>query len=185
MFWKKFWGVFCLLAFIFLPLNYLEANSGKPRVAVIPFEDQSPRKNVLFEGDMNIISKNIENYIERTNKFQKVDRLQLEKAFTEIELEYGKDTKIFFDPSTVARIGKMLGAEYLVLGTVNGYRAKKEERYTAYLSVRMIKVETAEVFLTGWGEGKSKENMLEALMKAADDSINGKRGMLTMLRGGK
>lgn len=183
MFLKKFFGLLILSAIIFFPTNFLEA-AGKPTVAVIPFEDQSPRKNVVLEGDLDRICEDIGIDIKQTNKFNVVDRTQLKKIFHEFELEYGK-AKDFFDPATVNKIGHMLGAEYLVLGTVNGYRAKKEERYTAYLSLRMIKVETAEVFLSGRGEGNSKENMLEALRKASDDALNGKRGMLTMLSGRK
>lgn len=181
---KKVFGIFCLLTFLFLPLNCSAASTGKPRVAVIPFENQSPRQSSVLEGDLDRISEDIGIDIEQTGKFNVVDRTQLKQIFAEIQLEHG-ESKIFFDPSTINQVGKMLGAEYLVIGTVNGYRAKKEERYTAYLSVRMIRVETGEVFLSGRGEGVSKENMLEALRKAADDSINGKRGMLTMLRGGK
>lgn len=181
MFLKKFFGIFILLAIVFSPTNFLEA---APTVAVIPFEDQSPRKNVVLEGDLDRICEDIGVDIRQTRKFNVVDRTQLKKIFYEFELEYGK-AKDFFDPATVNKIGHMLGAEYLVLGTVNGFKSKKEERYTAYLSLRMIKVETAEVFLSGRGEGNSKENMLEALRKASDDALNGKRGMLTMLRGGK
>ena len=49
----------------------------------------------------------------------------------------------------------------------------------------MVEVETARIFLAGRGSGKSKGDVYEALEKAAEDALNGKRGMLTMMRGGK
>lgn len=182
---KKFIACMMFAVMFVLSLSCSAASSGKPTVAVIPFENQSPTQSAVLEGDLERIMEDIGIDIEQTRKFNVVDRTQLKSIFEEFKYEYGKDTKIFFDPSTINRIGKMLGAEYLILGTVNGYKSKKDSGYTAYLSVRMIKVETAEVFLSGRGEGKSKENMLEALKKAAEDSLNGKRGMLTMMRGGK
>lgn len=181
---KKFFTCIMFAVISISPLICSAANSGKPTVAVIPFENQSPNKSVVLDGDLDRIRDDIGVDIEQTKKFNVVTRTQLDKIFAEFETEYG-ESKIFFDPSTINKIGKMLGAEYLILGTVNGYKSKKDSSYTAYLSVRMIKVETAEVFLSGRGEGKSKENMLEALRKSAEDSLNGKRGMLTMLRGGK
>lgn len=157
-------------------------NSNLPRVAVFPFNDQSPKKIVL-EGDMNSIIDEIVIYeINSTGKFQAFTRTEIKSLTDSISFD---NSSGLVDPTTAAQFGKMIGVEYLVLGTVNGFKSNKSGNYTAYLSVRMIKVETAEIFYSGRGEGKSKENMLEALRKATEDALNGKRGMLTMMRGRK
>lgn len=181
---KKFVGIFCLLMFIVLPTNYLEA---APTVAVLPFDNKSARKSTenledIFDG----VRENVENDITRTGRFEPVPRTStdIQKPLDEIKFDHSG----LVDPATAAKYGKMIGAQYLVLGTITGISFKGNETI-AHLSLRMIEVERAVIFLAGRGtgkaKGKSKEDIQEALQKAAEDALNGKRGMLTMMRGGK
>ena len=174
---KKFFGILCLLAFIVLPINRLEA---APRVAVIPFDNQSARQNTAVESILETARSNVEIDIVQTGRFDSLDRTQIQRLLDEIKFDH----TALVDPSTAAQYGKMVGAQYLVLGTVTGLSVKGKEMI-AHLSLRMIEVETARIFLAGRGSGKSKGDMNEALEKAAEDALNGKRGMLTMMRGGK
>ena len=175
---KRFWVILCLLAFIILPTNYLEA---APRVAVVPFDNQSARQstdslNNIFEE----ARANVEIEIIQTNKFDPLDRSQLQRLLDEIKF----NQTALVDPSTAAQYGKMVGAQYLVLGVVTGLTNTGNEM-TAHLSLRMIEVETARIYLAGRGSGKAKGDVHKALEKAADDALYGKRGMLTMMRGGR
>ena len=171
---KKFWAILCLLAFIVLPTNYLEA---APRVAVVPFDNQSARQSTdSFNSVLEEARANVEVEIIQTKKFDSLDRSQLQKLLDEIKF----NQTALVDPSTAAQYGKMVGAQYLVLGTVTGLTAKGSEMI-AHLSLRMIEVETARIYLAGRGSGKSKGDVYDALEKAADDALYGKRGMLTMM----
>ena len=76
----------------------------------------------------------------------------------------------------------MVGAQYLVLGTLTGLGAKKGNKYVANVSLRMIEVETAEIFLAGRGTGQGNDAM-EAFQNATKEALYGQRGMLTMLLG--
>lgn len=176
MFLKKFFGIFILLAIVFSPTNFLEA---APTVAVIPFADQSPRKGIITDSLVETVRANVEADIVQTGKFRSLTRTDIARLLDEIKFDHSG----LVDPATAAKYGKMVGAQYLVLGTATILNTKGS--YVAHLSLRMIEVETAEIFLAGRGEGKSKSDSFDALQNAADDALNGKRGMLTMLRGGK
>ena len=178
MFLKKFFSLL-VFAVILIPTVCLAANL--PRVAVVPFVDQSPKKGVVLEGDMDTIRDDIANEIDFTNKFRAFTRNEVNALLDSINFDHSD----LVDPTTAAQYGKMIGVQYLVLGTVNGFKSNKKGDYTAYLSVRMIEVETAEILYSGRGEGKSKDNMLEALKKSTEDALNGKRGMFTMMRSRK
>lgn len=73
---KKFFGILCLLAFIVLPINRLEAT---PRVAVIPFDNQSARQNTAVESILETARSNVEIDIVRTGRFDSLDRTQIQK----------------------------------------------------------------------------------------------------------
>ena len=152
---------------------------GKPTVAVIPFNDQSIRQGIMNEENSEMIRANVETDIVQTGKFRSLTRTDIQRLLDEIKL----NNTALFDPSTAAKYGKMVGAKYLVLGTINGLGTKKGNKYVAHLSLRMIEVETAEIFLAGRGQGQSSSDSFDALEKAAEDALSGERGMLTMLLG--
>ena len=176
MLFRKFFVLWGLLALLLLPLNLAEA--ALPRVAVVPFDNQSARKGTSdMEGIIEQIRSNVEVDIVQTGKFDPLTRTQLQQLLDEIKL----DQTALIDPATAAKYGKMVGAQYLVLGTVTGLSNKGGEMI-AHLSLRMIEVETARIYLAGRGSGSSKGDVETALEKAADEALNGKRGMLTMMR---
>jgi len=150
-------------------------------VAVVPFDNQSARQGSdSLDNALETARSNIEIDIVQTGRFDPLDRTQLQKLLDEIKF----NQTALVDPATAAQYGKMVGAQYLVLGTVTGL-SKQGSDMVAHLTLRMIEVETARIFLAGRGSGKSKGDVHTALEKAAEDALNGKRGMLTMMRGGK
>ena len=175
---KRFFGILLVLALIILPTNYLEA---APRVAVVPFDNQSARQGSdSLDNAFETARSNVEIDIVQTGRFDSLDRTQLQKLLDEIKF----NQTALVDPATAAQYGKMVGAQYLVLGTVTGL-SKQGNEMVAHLTLRMIEVETAGIYLAGRGSGKSKGDIHTALEKAAEDALTGKRGMLTMMRGGK
>ncbi len=180
MYFKSAVMFLLMFALFVMPSSCLAVSSGKPTVAVIPFSNQSPRQGIVSESDINNVREDVETDIVQTGKFRSLTRTEINRLLDEIKF----DNSGLVDPSTAAKYGKMVGAQYLVLGTLTGLGTKKGNQYVAHLSLRMIEVETAEIFLAGRGTGQSSD-AYEALQKAANDALNGQRGMLTMLRGGK
>ena len=170
----------CMLAYFALSAMYVEA-AGKPVIAVIPFSDQSARKTVSHQEALDNAWDYVDIALKHTGRFSVMTRTQIERLVDEIQFDQESG---MVDPSTAARWGKMIGAKYLVLGTVTSL-SRKGSDIVAGLSLRMIEVETAEIYLSGRGRGKSKEDEVDALERATKEALNGEMGMLTMLRGGK
>jgi TolB-like protein len=79
--------------------------------------------------------------------FKLVERTRLQDVIDELEL--GQSKKI--DPATAARIGKLLGADYLVMG---GYF---EMRGTMRIDVRVVTVETGVIVKSLGANGKGDD----------------------------
>jgi len=84
---------------------------SKTRIAVLYFENNSSRGELapLAKGlcDMMIAD------LTEDPRLSVVERTRLEEVMKEIKLNNSKS----FDPDTAAKIGKLLGAEYLVFGS--------------------------------------------------------------------
>ena len=155
--------------------------SGKPRMAVIPFANQSAGyiSPSLMEC-LKTTRDDIESDLVQTGYFDSLTRTEVDHLLDEIKLDHSG----LVDPNTAAKYGKMVGAQYLVLGSISGLNPTPNGRYNVHLSLRMIEVETARIFLAGRGVGKSGNDVEEAVEKAAQDALSGQRGLITMYKGG-
>ena len=167
------WGL--LLIICGSSAGYAEA---VPRIAVIPFDNQSTRN--ISDSEMNAITKYVQTIIVQTKKFDPSNRSpeDIKKIMAEMQM----NNTSAFDQSTASKLGKMIGAQYLVLGTITELSTKKNGDFFAELSLRMVEVETARIYLAGMGEGRSKEDSKDSLKNASKDALNGEMGMLTMMR---
>ena len=115
MFIKKIIAVGFLLALLILPS--MSAEAAKPIVAVLPFNDQSPRKG---SADNQAALENAMDYVTtalgHTNKFQMLTRTDIAPILDSIKFDHSG----LVDPATAAQYGKMIGAQYIVVGTVTG-----------------------------------------------------------------
>ena len=172
---KKVIVLLGLLLIIGLPAGYAEA---VPRVAVIPFDNQSTRN--ISDSEMNAITKYVQTVIVQNRKFDPCTRSpeDIKNAIDEMKM----NNTSAFDASTSSKLGRLLGVQYLVLGTITDLGVKKNGDFFAELSLRMIEVETARIYLAGMGEGRSKEDSKDSLKNASKDALNGEMGMLTMMR---
>ena len=166
------WG---LLVAIILPISHLEA---APRVAVIPFNDQSARK--VSEADKDNAWDFVEITVVQKANFDQCTRSREE--IKSIVTEMNLNNTAAFDSDTSSKLGRLLGVQYLILGNITGVSTESGGDIVAHLSLRMIEVETARIYLAGRGNGKSRKNSQDALEKAAEDALNGKMGMLTMMK---
>ncbi len=101
------------LLFLAVPAFAATPDAGvKPRVAVLYFE---PRTN---DPDMTVFAKGLAelmiNDLLATEAMRVIERARLEEILTELKLGEGR----FADKSTFAKVGKLLGADYIVTGSI-------------------------------------------------------------------
>jgi curli biogenesis system outer membrane secretion channel CsgG len=108
----------------------------------------------------------------RTGKAVLVDRAEVERLLQEQEFSYSG----LVDPSTAARLGKLLGAEAVML--VNVTRVKHDDFFSdnpeqrdAELFTKIIAVQTAEVLYYAQGAASSFEGPEEAMSGAVNMAL--------------
>ena len=117
----------------------------KTRIAVLYFENNSRRAELapLAKGlcDMMISA------MAESAQIAVVERTRLEEVLKEINLSNSKS----FDQGTAAKIGKLLGAEYLVFGSFLELGTKFR------IDARMVHVETGRICATAGVAGKADD----------------------------
>jgi TolB-like protein len=97
------------------------------RIAVLEFENQTR----TFEAGIGLADE-FSIQLGKLGKFELVERQKVEELFKEQDIDPKR-----LDPATAVKIGKMLGAHGVILGTVRAYQPDK-----VGLSVRLVSVET-------------------------------------------
>ncbi len=109
----------------------------------------------------------------RTSKVTLVDRSEVDRILQEQQFSASG----VVDPNTAARLGRLMGAEAVMLVNVNSVKhddffSDSPDQRDAKLYVKIIRVETAEVLYYSQGEGASFEGEDEALQAALDMAMN-------------
>jgi len=138
-----------------LSASAAEKAPEKPRVAVLYFdiESQNPEHALLKKGLAEMIITDLAN----DPAITVVERLRLEEVVAELNLQQTKK----IDPSTAQQIGKLLGAQFLVMGDVLSLSGGTR------MSSKLLKVETAEV-LGGSRETVDGNDIFGAEARLAD-----------------
>ncbi|MBI5609055.1 MAG: caspase family protein [Deltaproteobacteria bacterium] len=76
-----------------------------------------------------------------------VERERLEEVLAELKLQRGRAV----DPATAAKVGKLLGAQYLVLGRISDFMGKLR------IDARVVHVETGALVKTARADGKLED----------------------------
>ncbi|EHM10537.1 uncharacterized protein involved in formation of curli polymers [Thermanaerovibrio velox DSM 12556] len=139
---------------------------GKTRVAVLSFQDNSGAG-----APAEAIADMMTNELFNTGMFSVVERSRLEQ----IALEQRMSAQGLMDPTAAVQMGKMLGADYLITGSVTQYKYEASGGViplpfgglsgvavgseTAYvtLDVRLINSTTGEIVLTAKAEGAANQ----------------------------
>ncbi len=85
---------------------------GIKRIAVLPFGNLTD-----FRGADFIVTDEINLQLGKLGVFDLVERIKVEELFKEQDLD-----TLRFDPVTVVKIGKMLGAQGVILGNVTSFK---------------------------------------------------------------
>jgi len=159
----------------------LSAQSNRPTIAVLNFEFGSVQQ--WWSGNQDIgtgISDMLVDELVNTGSFRVIERKQLEAIMAEQNLAQSERA----DPSakTVAQIGKLLGARYIVTGSVTKFGTENSNKSISgggwgskygvgsvgtakgkanvAITTRIIDTTTGEIMASAKGEGTSKRSGL-------------------------
>lgn len=139
-------------------------------IAVLPFDDGSIKRTW---GEKFSLGKGVADELVTallaTNRFRLIERAEIDSVLEEQNL--GKDGVI--DPETAAKIGKILGVQYLVIGRITEFSTKGDDdilanpnhhnpmgmriaRTTSRVAIdaRLVDATTAEILTSVTGNGK-------------------------------
>jgi TolB-like protein len=141
---------------LFLSLLLAAAAPEPPTVAVLYFDysGKTAELEVLKKGLAQMLISDLS----QSERIRLVERDRLEAVLAELDL--GKSKKV--DPATAAKIGKLLGARYLVLG---GYFDLMD---ALRVDARVVEVETGRVVKSVGGQGL-RDEFLELEQRLARD----------------
>ena len=163
---KLVWGVALALGALAVA-GPVAAKGGKPVVAVAEFKNETSagwwRGGVGWE-----LSGMLSNELSSSGDFKVVERAKLESVLSEQDLAASGRVR----SGTGAKVGKLTGADYLVMGTVTAYEentastgggimikgislgGKKSDAYLA-VDIRVVNATTGEIDFSRTVEGKA------------------------------
>ena len=145
--YRFFRGILFLLIFFgnIVSTAYAQSEMPKTRIAILYFENNAIQKSFtpLSKGlcDMMISDFN------DSKCFIVVERTRLEDIIKELKLAESNN----FDSKTTAKIGKLLGTEYLVFGSYFEFMG------TFRIDARLVNVETGKIIASAGFSGKVDE----------------------------
>jgi len=122
------------------------STDSHPRIAILFFENNSPENKELVQLVKQLPDMIFTDFV-TTGKYNVVERENIRKIFQEINFV----RKEYFNQSTAVRIGKMVGAQYVVFGSIMEVFGKFR------LDVRMISVERGIAEAAEGITGKSED----------------------------
>lgn len=160
------------------PINSGETSTGttnqgrKLRVAVLDFDYSSvsdPSFLQLFDGQSRGVSDILVNRLVMTGNFSVIERSKIEAVLAEQNL--GASGRV--DPSTAAEIGRILGVDVIILGSITQFdvqqrssgggfgpiavNTQKTEAYVK-LNTRVVSTTTGEILAIGEGNGEESQS---------------------------
>jgi curli biogenesis system outer membrane secretion channel CsgG len=119
---RKLWLFLSLMIVISLMTAGTQAADSRYRIAVLPFDDGSIKER-WWGGSWDVgagVSDELVTALLATGKFRLIEREQIERVLK--EQDFGASGRV--DTSSAARIGKILGVQYLVMGRVTEFNFK-------------------------------------------------------------
>jgi len=144
----------------------------RPRVAILNFDFSSisnPQLLSFIKGGASGVSDILISKLVKKTDYRVIERSRVETILAEQNL--GQSGRI--DSSTAAKIGKVLGVEAVVFGSVNQFDLQKqesggglfgiaanveEEDAFVGLNYRVVSTKTAEIITAGEGSGKASQS---------------------------
>ncbi len=132
-----------------------------PRVAVMPFNIKAAVSHDLDFSYNEAASEEVAVALMNEGWFDILERSELRRVVDEQSFQMTD----LVDRATAVRVGEMLGAEYILVGSVTGLSGKRmdneiagfgnrQAQVIAHLTGRLVEVRTGRVVLAGRGTGK-------------------------------
>ncbi len=158
-------------------LRYSEQLEKVHTVAVLPFVD-APGNHA--KGSGRVVVNEVITQLYELPEIRVVERSRLAAIIKE------KDFQDLVDPSKASEIGKLTGADMVILGNVPQYDAQQDYGHIAVyvvsggstkythrvgLSIRAVLVDTGRVVYSGSGQGSDSEGYTKAAQIAASRAL--------------
>jgi len=183
---KKLTGVACIAALLTLPVARpnVEAQAAgaarKPRLAILDFDYATVHSSVSAIWGTNVdvgqgVSDLLLNTLVKDGSFSIIERKNLDKILAEQNFSNSDRA----DPSSAAKIGRLLGVDAILVGSVTqfgnetkntgvggvgaglgkiglGGFGQKQTKAIVGLTARVVNIDTAEILTVAEGKGESK-----------------------------
>ncbi len=160
-----------LVALALSPLSW-----AGPRVAVVDFENQAQRGDWrLGRGAADMLTTELV----RGTDFVMFERERINAVLQEQNMGQGGR----MDPATAARIGQMIGVEYIITGAVTEYGESRaggggrgvdvrRQGYAAGVDVRVVNAETGQIMFAESGSGSKAVRSVRVMGIGGGSSFN-------------
>ena len=137
-------------------------------IAIMEFDNFSTGD---YQEELGLLSKGLADFFafdfSKISDFKVVERDKIDFILKELELV--KEGAV--DPSTAVKVGKLLGARYMVFGSITQLDSR-----TARMVVRVVNVETSEIIASQDREGrpdflKMEKELVKALAEELDVTL--------------
>jgi TolB-like protein len=162
----RYWSALTMTLALAAAGSSLSAQDTRPGLAVLPFEDGGSygQDKENFEALQRGIPAMLLSELSNNPAVRLVDRDRIQQLLSEQDL--GKDGRV--DAATAARIGKLVGARYMVAGTFTDFYGKFR------VDARIIDVETSEIIKTVRSDPKyeKREELFKSIQSLAERLMN-------------
>ncbi len=151
------------------------------KIAVLPFDDGSIQDRWWDEGNWDVgkgISDEFVTELLKTNKFRLIEREQIDKVIE--EQDFGESGRV--DAKSAAKIGKILGVQFLVMGRVTEFSLKSSEvgglslkkgiglgvkstNAIVAIDARLVDTSSAEIIASVTGKGNKRNTNLSVAVE--------------------
>lgn len=169
---RWFLGIFAAWCLVFGVAAAAPVKSARPVVAVIPFEVKATVPRDITLEDASIVSDYVYDALVNSDAFDVVEREHLEQVLREQVLGHSGPV----DERTAADFGRLVGAQYIICGSLTGLSTRRsagevaglgvtQSKVYAHVSARCIEVETGRVWLAGRGDGRATNTRMNAPLR--------------------
>ena len=159
---------------------FVSTTYAKDRVAVMDFENKTPYGGWrVGQGASDMLAT----ALVKEGKFKVFERDKIDSVLK--EQDFGAGGRI--DPTTAAKIGKLIGVEYIITGAVTEYGESDSDYsgggkfsvgkkgYHAAADVRMVNVNTGEIVFADSGSSSKSALSVEVFGFGGGDKFNEKK----------
>lgn len=163
----------------------IAAAQAAERIAVMEFDNKTPYRGWrVGQGASDMLATAL---VKRT-KYSVIERDKLSSIVSEQNLSNDASR---FDPSTAAEIGRLLGARYIVTGSVTEYGRSSaggsglgvslgKKGYNSAVDIRIIDVNTGEIVFAESGSDSKSSVSVKAFGFSAGESFDEKKATEAM-----